>query len=156
MNAGDCMFKQHPIFVIIVANQKARTGAEGGCLADLLSDPSITRGMRHGEVISLINTSERTAFASACYWSGSFYMVPSEKRPAVEQPLCSTVDDVQIPPFGSRQFPVERGGNSRFSLRTRGDAIVLQMLRLSEPAVKLYSVDSTITFGSEASPSPDR
>lgn len=104
------------------------------------------------EVISLINTSERTAVASACYSSGSFYTVPSEKHPPEFVPLCSTAFDVQIPPFGSRQFPLDHGGNSHFSLKTRGDAIVLQMLRPSDPALKLYTVDSTITFGGEAKP----
>lgn len=111
---------------------------------------------RRADVISLINTSERTAVASACYSSGSFYAVPTEKHPPEFVPLCSTAFDVQIPPFGSRQFPLDHGGNSHFSLKTRGDAIVLQMLRPSDSAVKLYTVDSTITFGSEAPASRDR
>ena len=56
---------------------------------------------------------------------------------------------VRIPPFASRQFPVEHEGNSHFSMKTQGDAIVLQMLRPLETGVKIYSVDSTIKFGGE-------
>lgn len=111
---------------------------------------------RRSDVIALINTTEHTAVASACYSSGSFYAVPSETHPTEFVPLCSTAFDVQIPPFGSRQFPLDHGGNSHFSLKTHGDAIVLQMLRPSEPGVKLYTVDSTISFGSEASPAAPR
>ncbi len=54
-----------------------------------------------------------------------------------------------VPPFGTRQFPVARGGNSHFSLMTRGDSIVLQMLRPSATGAKTYHVDSTISFGEE-------
>ena len=64
-------------------------------------------------------------------------------------PICSTVD-VQVPPFASIQFPVEREGSSQFSIKTRGDGIVLQMLRPLETGVKIYKVDSTIQFGGEA------
>jgi len=46
---------------------------------------------------------------------------------------------------------VEHEGNSHFSMKTEGDAIVLQMLRPLETGVKIYSVDSTIKFGGEAS-----
>jgi hypothetical protein len=54
-----------------------------------------------------------------------------------------------IPPFGSRQFPVTRDGNSHFALSARGEAIVMQMLRPAETSVQVYRVDSTITFGKE-------
>jgi hypothetical protein len=108
------------------------------------------------EVISLINTSENAALASACYSSGSFFSVPTERRPPEFVPLCSSAIDVQIAPFGSRQFPLDHGGNSHFSLKTRGEAIVLQMLRPSDSRVNLFAVDSTITFGSEAPASQNR
>ena len=100
-----------------------------------------------GGVVSLINTSDRAANASACYSSGVFYSAP---HPSTElTPVCSTAFAVQIPPFGSRLFPVEHEGNSHFSLKTAGDAIVLQMLRPVVANVKMYRVDSTIQFGSE-------
>jgi hypothetical protein len=108
------------------------------------------------EVISLINTSENAAVAWACYSSGSFFSVPKEKRPPEFVPLCSSAFDVQIPPFGSRQFPLDKGGNTHFTLKTRGEAIVLQMLRPSDATVNLFAVDSTITFGSEAPASHNR
>lgn len=75
----------------------------------------------------------------------------SAKQPARSEltPVCSETIQEMVPPFGSRQFPVARGGNSHFSLNTRGDAIVLQMLRPAGATVKMYQVDSTIKFGQE-------
>jgi hypothetical protein len=101
-------------------------------------------------VIALINASERAARVSGCYSSGVLYSVPRDDRTAAElTPVCSETIEELVPPFGSRQFPVGRGGNSHFSLNTRGEAIVLQMLRPASASVKLYRVDSTVTFGKE-------
>lgn len=102
-----------------------------------------------GAVLALINTSEQPARASACYSAGILYSVPNPQPGFELVPLCSATVDVQIPPFGTREFPLERNGNSHFSLRTRGTAIVLQMLRPADPHVRIYSVDSTIQFGEE-------
>lgn len=107
----------------------------------------------HGNVISLVNTSELPAKASLCYSAGNLYFVPNPDRPSSElTPICSSAFEVQVPPFASRQFPVEHDGNSHFSMKTQGEAIVLQMLRPVESGVKIYSVDSTIKFGGEAAP----
>jgi hypothetical protein len=95
-----------------------------------------------GNVISLVNTSERAAKASLCYSAGNLYSVPGKTI----APICSQFFEVQVPPFGARQFPVVRDGNSHFSLKTDGAAIVLQMLRPLSTGVKVYSVDSTIKF----------
>jgi len=114
------------------------------------------RGGESGEEISLINTSERAAKASLCYSSGTLVSVPDSLRTPELVPLCSLAYDVLIPPFGSREFPVERGGNSHFSLKTHGDSIVLEMLKPPETQLKLYSVDSTIVFGEEAPAPPNR
>ena len=106
----------------------------------------------HGNLISLVNTSEWAAKASLCYSAGNLYSLPGDARATAElTPICSASFDVQIPPFASRQFPVEHEGNSHFSMKTQGEAIVLQMLRPLETGVKIYSVDSTIKFGGEAS-----
>lgn len=103
----------------------------------------------HGNLISMVNTSERPAKASLCYSSGNLYSVPTRAHPTPDlTPICSSLD-IQVPPFGSMQFPVERDGNSEFSIKTRGDSIVLQMLHPVETGVKVYSVDSTIQFGGE-------
>jgi hypothetical protein len=103
-----------------------------------------------GEVILLVNTSEHVARAHACYSAGNLYSVPTPGQPGAELRLiCSNTVDVQIPPFGSREFPVEREGNQHFSLRTEGESVVLQGLRALDAAVKVYTVDSTITFGEE-------
>jgi len=103
----------------------------------------------HGAVLTLINTSEQAARASACYSAGILYSAPNPQPGSELVPLCSSTVDVQIPPFGTREFPLERNGNSHFALRTRGNAIVLQMLRPADQHVRIYSVDSTIQFGEE-------
>jgi hypothetical protein len=108
----------------------------------------------HGASIWIVNVSDRPVHASACYSSGSYYIIPSgstRERGAPPQPatICSTSEQVQIPPFASRQFPVERDGNSHFSLHTEGPAIVLQALRPIDIDVHVYTVDSSITFSSE-------
>jgi hypothetical protein len=116
--------------------------------------PWYSDDVSHGDdgILALINTSERPARVSGCYSSGVLYSVPGSGRPTAElTPLCSAAIQEMIPPFGSRQFPVARGENSHFSLITAGDALVLQMLRPVGTTVKLYRVDSTITFGKEAS-----
>jgi xanthosine utilization system XapX-like protein len=98
-----------------------------------------------GGVITAINVSDRPASLSACYSAGNLV---SNGRPELV-PLCSASLDLQIPPFGTRRVAVERGGNSWFSLKTTGEALVLEMLRPLAPRVKLYKVDSTIQFGQE-------
>jgi len=110
-----------------------------------------------GGLLSLINTSERAARASACYSSGALVSTPADGRAAAPSELkliCTTAFDVQIPPFGAREFPVARDGSSHFSLKTQGSAIVLEMLRPMDPTVKIYQVDSSIQFGSEVPAAP--
>jgi hypothetical protein len=103
-----------------------------------------------GDMISLINTSERPARAAACYSAGGLYSVPAPgRKPSELTPICDVAFEVLIPPFGARQFPVERGGNTHFALKTQGDAIVLQMLHPAQEGVRIYTVDSSITFGSQ-------
>jgi hypothetical protein len=105
-------------------------------------------------VIALINTSERPARVSGCYSSGVLYSVPrQDQRPPELTPVCSQIIQELIPPFGSQQYPVSRGENSQLSVTTRGNAIVLQMLRPAGAAIKVYRVDSTVTFGKEV---PDK
>jgi len=105
-----------------------------------------------GDEILLINASERPATAWLCYSAGNLYAVPGGTGPSQLTPICSSDAVVHIPPFGTRQFPVERAHNSYFSLKTAGAAIVLQMLRPLDATVRLYTVDSTITFGKEEAP----
>ena len=103
-----------------------------------------------GSVISLINVSAGEVRASLCYSAGNLFSVPGETQTSRElRPLCSSDFEVQVPPFGTREFPVERQGNSYFSLKTRGDSVVLQMLRPAKEGVRIYTVDSTIKFGAE-------
>ena len=101
-------------------------------------------------ILAMINTSERPAPVRGCYASGVLYSVPDGDRPPGElTPVCAETIEEVVPPYGSRQFPVARGGNLRFSLATEGEAIVLQMLRPAGTNIKAYRVDSTITFGKE-------
>ena len=101
-------------------------------------------------IIALINTSERPARVWGCYSAGVLYSVPHDDHSEAElKPVCSETIQELVPPFGSRQFPVARGGNSHFSLTTQGDAIVLLMLRPAGTGMKAFRVDSTITFGKE-------
>lgn len=103
-----------------------------------------------GNMISVVNTSERAAEASLCYSEGNLYSVPVPGHPAPELTLvCSKAFDVLIPPYGSRQFPVQRDESTHFSIKTRGEALVLQMLHPVESGVKVYTVDSTVKFGGE-------
>jgi hypothetical protein len=107
----------------------------------------------HGHVISLVNTSERAAQASLCYSAGNLYSAPTAAHPTPELTLvCSKAFDVLIPPYAARLFPVERDGSTHFSIKTQGEAIVLQMLRPLETGVKVYTVDSTVKFGGEVTP----
>jgi hypothetical protein len=94
--------------------------------------------------------SERQARVWGCYSSGILYSVPGGGRAGELTPLCAGTIDELVPPFGTRQFPVVRGGNSHFTLTTRGDAMVMQMLRPAGSSVEVYRVDSTITFGEDA------
>lgn len=110
-----------------------------------------------GSLVTIINTSDQPARASACYSAGNLYSLPSAVQPGADLlPLCSATLEVLIPPFGTREIPVERNANSQFSLRTRGDAVVLQMLRPADENVRIYSVDSTIQFGEEVPAAPGR
>jgi hypothetical protein len=103
-----------------------------------------------GALVSLINTTERAVKASLCYSAGNLYSVPGNTTASAElAPVCSSAFDVQIPPFGAREFPVARHGSSHFSLKTQGPAIVLEMLRPLGESIKMYKVDSTIHFGGE-------
>jgi hypothetical protein len=103
-----------------------------------------------GNMISVVNTSERAAQAWLCYSEGNLYSVPTPAHPNPELTLvCSQAFDVLIPPYASRQFPVQRGDSTHFSIKTQGDAIVLQMMRPVQAGIKIYTVDSTVKFGGE-------
>ena len=103
-----------------------------------------------GNMISVVNTSERAAQASLCYSEGNLYSVPTAAHPTPELTLvCSKSFDVLIPPYAARQFPVERDASTHFGIKTMGDAIVLQMLRPLATGVKVYTVDSSVKFGGE-------
>lgn len=107
-----------------------------------------------GALVSLINTTEHAVKASLCYSSGNLFFLPGTTPRAELSPVCSAAFDVQVPPFGAREFPVARDGSTHFSLKTQGAAIVLEMLRPVDAAIKMYKVDSTIHFGGEVTSSP--
>jgi hypothetical protein len=103
-----------------------------------------------GSVIALINTDARPVTVSGCYSAGNLYSNPVGTRdPPGLSPICSETFEVEVPPFGSREFPVERGGNRWFGLKTHGVSVVLQMLRPVPSVIRMFTVDSTIKFGGE-------
>jgi len=108
-----------------------------------------------GAMVSLINTSERAVKASLCYSAGNLFFLPGTTPAAQLSPVCSAAFEVQIAPFGAREFPVARDGSTHFSLKTEGAAIVLAMLRPLDATIKMYKVDSTIHFGGEV-PTPGK
>lgn len=110
------------------------------------SDVSAIRG----GLVSLINTTASGALARLCYSSGNLFSVPGGGRAGDLAPICSLAFDLLIPPFGAREFPVERDGSSHFTMRTAGAAIVLEMLRPLEASTKIYRVDSSIRFDGES------
>jgi hypothetical protein len=99
-------------------------------------------------LISLVNTSESPVRVSACYSTGNLFSVNGSAL----QPVCTATLDVQVPPFNARHFPVSKDGSTRLSLKTQGEAIVLEMLRPLAENVRVYTVDSSIKFGEEAKP----
>jgi hypothetical protein len=116
-------------------------------------DPWFSGEVRPGDdgVIALINAGESAVRVWGCYSRGVMFSVPTEERPGEEMTrVCSEVIEEMVPPFGSREFALARGGNSWFSLRVEGTAVVLQMLRPAGTKVQVYRVDSSITFGAEA------
>jgi hypothetical protein len=117
-----------------------------------VANPWFSGGVAEGDdgIVALVNVSERPVPVWGCYSAGVLYSLPrNDRTPDELTPVCSETVQELVPPFGSRQFPVARGGNSHFSLTTRGAAIVLQMLRPAGTGVKMYRVDTTITFGKE-------
>jgi hypothetical protein len=96
-----------------------------------------------GDMISVVNTSERAAQASLCYSDGNLFSVPAAPELKL---VCSKAFEVLIPPYASRQFPVQREDSAHFGIHTLGDAIVLEMLRPLETGIKFYTVDSTLKF----------
>ena len=113
-------------------------------------NPWYSGDVRAGDdgILALINTTERPVQVGGCYSAGVLYSTPrTDRQQADLTALCSETIREQVPPFGSRQFPIVRGGNSHFTLNVQGDAVVLQMLRPAGTTVKVYRVDSSITFG---------
>ena len=104
-----------------------------------------------GNMISVVNTSERAAQASLCYSAGNLYSVPTA-GPSHAGTEAGLFQGVRGSDPSLRRAPVP--GASATTTRTSesntmGDAIVLQMLRPLATGVKVYSVDSTVKFGGE-------
>src|ERR1035438_5517586 len=107
-----------------------------------------------GAVMALVNASAQAARADLCYSAGNLYFVPAEMPDKRLARLCSWSEEAAIPPFGSREFTMEREGSTEFAVHTRGESIVLLLLRPVAAGLRVYRVDSTIQFGSEVPPYP--
>ena len=114
------------------------------------SNPSFSGAVEamHEDTIALVNTTERAAQASLCYSAGILYTRPGTAQLAF---LCSQEDQVQIPPYAARLFPVQRENSTRFSIQTQGEAIVLHLLHPLETGMKIDTGDSAVKFGRELS-----
>ena len=99
-------------------------------------------------VVMILNASNEAATAKVCYSRGSTVSRPGENGTGGEpMPVCIEALAMQIPPFGTTMAPAEREGNSKFSIETRGEALVLRVLLPQREGIKAYTVDSTVTFG---------
>jgi hypothetical protein len=105
-----------------------------------------------GAMMAVVNASAQAALADLCYSAGNLYFLPAEMPDGRLVRLCSWSEQVAIPPFGSRTFPVAREGAREFDLHARGNSVVLLLLRPVAPGVHEYHVDSSIHFGSEVPP----
>jgi hypothetical protein len=132
-----------------VAGNELRTAARG--VAFPMRSPWFEGDVSElpGDLLAVVNTSAQPVTASLCYSAGAFYSLPDGRRGGELTPVCTASFAVQIPPFSARQFPIQREGSAHFSLRTRGAAIVLQMLKPQGAGVRIYAVDSSIRFGAE-------
>jgi hypothetical protein len=103
-----------------------------------------------------VNVSPRPARAHICYSNGSYYVLPDvsgrSRVPPQPQPVCSYSDDVQMAPWASYRFPLERDGSTQFSLRTDGEAILLQALRPAPAGSNTFAVESRIIFHTAEQP----
>ncbi len=97
----------------------------------------------HAKEVWMLNASPAPAMAALCYSSGSYAQLPDGRKPAE---ICTDEEELFLPPFGMRTAPVEKNGNSRFSLRATGDAIALRLVVPVPEKKKKFSVDSTIQF----------
>ncbi len=107
-----------------------------------------------GAVMAVVNTSAHPARVDVCYSAGNLYFVPGQMPDGRLARLCSWSEDAALPPFGSREFPMERERATEFALHTRGESIVLLVLRPLAAGVRVYRVDSTIRFGTEVTSAP--
>jgi len=107
-----------------------------------------------GAMVAVVNTSAQAARADLCYSAGNLYFDPAKMPDRRLARLCSWPEEVALPPFGSREFPMEREGAKEFALHTRGESIVLLVLRPVAAGIRVYRVDSTIRFGSEVAEDP--
>jgi hypothetical protein len=103
-----------------------------------------------------VNVSPRPARAHVCYSSGTYYILPDESGhstiPPQPQPVCSRSDDIQMAPWASYRFPLEQDGSTHFSLRTEGEAILLQALRPAPAGSSTFEVESRIVFHTTEKP----
>jgi hypothetical protein len=143
-------------FVECVTGDELRTTPRFAALA--MRNPWFAGEManRDGAMIAVVNASAQAAAADLCYSAGNLYSVPERMPDGRLAWLCSWSEQVSIPPFGSRQFPMAREGAIEFALHTRGDSIVLLLLRPVAVGVREYHVDSSVHFGSEVAPGNPR
>jgi hypothetical protein len=139
-------------YVECVAGDQLRTAPRSAALA--MRNPWFAGEVADsaGAMMAVVNASAQAALADLCYSAGNLYFVPADMPDGRLVRLCSWSEQVAVPPFGSRTFPVAHEGARAFALHTRGNSVVLLLLRPVAPGVREYHVDSSIHFGSEVPP----
>jgi hypothetical protein len=100
------------------------------------------------KTVWVLNTSDAPAAATACYSSGTYVQVPDgDDSPGQTREVCSETDDIFLPPFAMRTLPVQKEGSVYFSLRTRGNSLIVSVKDDTGNHSRKYSVDSTVKFG---------
>ena len=96
-----------------------------------------------GRRLLLLNTSGEAAAIDICYSRGSWTVVDDQRRV-----ICSATSSVQLPPFGLATAPISREGSTEIVVKGTGGELVIRALRLEAETTRVYSVDSSIRFGS--------
>ena len=96
-----------------------------------------------GRVVLLLNSGGEAATVDICYSRGSWTVVDDQRRM-----ICTATSYVQLPPFGLATAPISREGSTEIVVKGTGGELVIRAMRLEAEKTRVYSVDSSIQFGS--------
>ena len=105
-----------------------------------------------GKTVLVLNSDAAAAAVRVCYSNGSQVELPRRGTGGEITPVCRSTRSVHLPPFALELLPVEREGSSNLTVRTRGAALVLKVLKPQPGKTRVFSVDSSIVFEDMAKP----